>query len=179
MSKVLSFNDIIKCMEMNGSNMSAFYFFVQGIPECMGVIALSLAYAKVPLRWGYIFMGGVLIAVVNYIIRSLPFTFGFHLPVMTFLIFLLMVRFTNSTLSRTIIAVFSSFVTLAVLEYFVSSAYFAYSHMDPQQVIANEGLWATIGVIQAVILNVIAFVVAHFLKPTKGAWKNELSGIQQ
>ena len=48
--------------------MSLFYFFVQGIPECMGMVAMSLAYARVPLRWGFIFIAGTFLAIVNYLI---------------------------------------------------------------------------------------------------------------
>jgi hypothetical protein len=130
-----------------------------------------LAVARVPLRWGYIFIIGILIPVVSYIIRALPVTFGFHLPVVIFLLFILMLKFTNLTPSRTIIAVFTSLATLTLLEYLVTSVFFAYTHMDYQSAMANEGLWAAVGVFQSGILNIIAFVVPHFLKPTEGAWK--------
>ncbi|MGE5543938.1 MAG: hypothetical protein ACM3UW_03105, partial [Bacillota bacterium] len=128
--------------------------------------------------WRYIFIAAVLLAVLNYFIRSLPLTFGFHLPVMMFVNYFLIIKFTDSTLSRTIIAVFSSFVTLALLEFIISSTYFSFSNLDPQDVIANEGLWAAIGVVQATILNMIALLVARIIKPTKGAWRNELPGVQ-
>lgn len=153
------------------AKMNTFYFFLQGIPECMGITALSLAVARVQLRWGYIFLGALLLSVVSFVIRSLPVTFGFHLPVVIFLLFILMVRFTNLSPSRTIIAVFSSFVALALLEYTISGIFFAYSHIDAQQVIADERLWAALGVTQAIILNIIALAVSHFLKPTEGVWK--------
>jgi hypothetical protein len=93
---------------------------------------------------------------------------------MIFITYFLIVKLTKSTLSRTIIAVFSSFVTLALLEYFVSNTFFSLSKTDPQDVIANEGLWAAIGVVQAFILNMIALLIARLMKPTDGAWKNEL-----
>jgi len=75
--------------------MSLFYFFVQGIPECMGMVAMSLAYARVPLRWGLIFITGIVIAIINYLIRTLPFTFGFHLPIVMFLVIIIIIRLTN------------------------------------------------------------------------------------
>jgi hypothetical protein len=152
--------------------MSIFYFFLQSIPESMGIVALSLALARVPLRWGHIFIGGLLLSVISYIIRSLPVTFGFHLPVMIFVLFMLIVKLTNVTPSRTIIAVFTSILILALLEYLVSGAFFAYTHMDPEQALANEKLWCALGVTQAMILNIIALIVARFLKPTEdGSWK--------
>lgn len=151
--------------------MSVLYFFLQGIPEGMGVVAIALAVARVQLRWRYIFLCALLLAVVNYFIRSLPVTFGFHLPVAILLLFILMVRFTNLSPSRTIIAVFSSFVIIALLEFVVSSTFFAYSQMDAQQVIANEPLWAAVGIFQAAILIIIALVISHFHKPNEGVWK--------
>ena len=152
--------------------MNIFFFFIQSIPESMGIIALSLALARAPLRWGHIFIGGLLLAVISYIIRALPVTFGLHLPVMIFVLFVLIVRLTNLTPSKTIVVVFTSFFALALLEYLVSGTFFAYTHMDPEQALANEKLWSALGVTQAVILNIIALVVARFLKPTEeGSWK--------
>ncbi|NLW45705.1 MAG: hypothetical protein GXY92_11090 [Syntrophomonadaceae bacterium] len=159
--------------------MSLFYFFVQGIPECMGMVALTLAYARVPLRWGFIFIAAVLLAVVNYLIRSLPFTFGFHIPVMMFINYFLIIKFTKSTLSRTILAVFSGLATVAFVEFLVSNTSFALINRDPQDIIADERLWAIIGIVQAAILNMIALFVARVMKPLEGAWRNELPGIQQ
>lgn len=156
-----------------------FYFFLQGIPECMGMVALSLAYARVPLRWDHILVAGILIAVVNYLIRSLPFTFGFHIPVMMFIIYFLVIKFTNTTLSRTIIALFSGLATMALLEFVVSNTSFALIKLDPQDIIANERLWAIIGIVQAIILNMIAVFVSRILKPVEGAWRNESPEIQQ
>lgn len=140
---------------------------------------MSLAYARVPLRWGFIFIAGVLVAVINYSIRALPLTFGFHLPIVMFLVIIVIFRLTNTSLSRSIIAVFCSLVTLSLLEYLISSTFFAISNINPQDVIANEGLWAAIGVVQAIILNMIALFVARIMKPIEGAWRNELPWIQQ
>lgn len=161
----------LKWKRSAGQHMNAFYYFIQSIPECVGVIALSLAVARIPLRWGRILIGGIFISILTYIIRSLPITFGFHLPICIFVIFLLIVKLTNVSPSRTIIAVFTSFFTLALLEYIISTAFFAYSHMTPKQALANQGLWASLGIGQAVILNIIALIVVHFLKPIEGAWK--------
>jgi len=157
---------------MMGINVfvSAFYFFLQGIPECVGLLALSLALARAPLRWGHILYGGIFLTTVNYVIRSLPVTFGFHLPVVIFLIFLLITKFTTIKPSKAIVAILSSLVVFALLEYCISTAYFAVSHADPQQVIGNQGLWAIIGLFQAGIYNMIALAAAHFIKPTEGLW---------
>lgn len=139
---------------------------------------MSLAYARVPLRWRYIFVAGALLAGVNYFIRALPFTFGFHIPIMMFIVYFLIIKFTKVTLSRTIIALFSSLATMALLEYVVSNTSFALINLDPQDIIADKRLWAIIGIVQAVILNMIALLVARILKPVEGAWRNESPEIQ-
>jgi hypothetical protein len=86
---------------------------------------------------------------------------------MIFVLFVLIIRFTKLTPSKTIVVVFTSFFSLALLEYLVSGAFFAYTHMDPEKALANEKLWSALGVAQAMILNIIALIVAHFLKPTE------------
>lgn len=151
--------------------MTTFYYFLQSLPESMGLIAMSLVLAKVPLRWGRILLGGAVISVVSYIIRALPVTFGLHMPVMIFILFMFINRLTNVKPSRTVLAVFSSFFVLAVLEYLVSTAFFAITHMDSTEALANETLWSYIGLIQSTLLIVIAVLLSRFFKPVQGAWK--------
>ncbi len=146
-------------------------YFLQSIPESMGIVALSLAIARVPLKWAHISLAGILLAIISYVIRSLPVTFGLHLPVMILIIFMLIVKYTNLKPSLAIVAVFTSFFTLALLEYLVSGTFFAYTQTDPEQALSNEKLWSILGIIQAIILNIIALVVPRYLKPTEGAWK--------
>lgn len=150
--------------------MDTLYYFLESLPECMGLIALSLALALVPLKWGRIFLGGALISLLTFGIRALPVTFGLHLPISIFIIFLLIIKMTDVTPSRSIIAVFASFFTLALLEYLVSTGFFAISHMNSKQALADESLWTLVGIFQDVILIAIALIASKFLK-VKGAWK--------
>lgn len=151
--------------------MNTLYYFLQSLPECAGTIALSLALAQLPFRWGRILIGSALLSLLTYGIRSLPITFGFHLPIAIFVIFLAISRMSDVKPSRIIFAVFSSFFTVALLEYLISTVFFAYTHMVPKQALADQGLWTVLGVIQDVILIVIALIVPHILKPIEGAWK--------
>lgn len=151
--------------------MKIFYYFLQSLPECIGTIALSLALARVSLKWERIFIGGFLLAVLTYGIRSLPITFGFHLPVAIFVIFLAITRMTDVKPSHAIIAVFSSFFTVALLEYIISTAFFAFTRMDLNKALADEGLWTALGIAQDIILIIIAIIIPHFIKPIEGAWK--------
>lgn len=151
--------------------MDTFYYFIQSLPESMGLLALSLAFARVPLRWGRILLGGAIISVVSYIIRALPVTFGFHLPVMLFLLFLFIVKFTMVKPSRAVLAVFSSFFAIALLEYLVTTSFCTVTGLDPNQAMANEVLWSKVGIFQAALLNIIALIVSYVLKPVRESWK--------
>jgi len=151
--------------------MTTFFYFLQAIPECMGIVALSLALACVPLRWGRILIGGIFFASLIYIIRSLPVTFGLHLPIGMFILFLAIIYLTDIKPSRTIIAVFTSFMILTLLEFTISRSFFAFTHLDPEQIPSYEGLWAAVGVAQSIILIMIALLVPRYLRPAQEAWK--------
>ena len=150
--------------------MSTFYYFLQSLPESMGLVALSLVLARVSLRWGRILAGGAILSVTTYIIRSLPVTFGFHMPVMIFIMFLFIVKLTRVKLSSAALAVFSSFFILALLEYLVSTVFFAVTHMPPHEALANESLWSCIGLLQSALLISIAILISRLIKPVKGMW---------
>jgi hypothetical protein len=151
--------------------MSTLYFFLQAIPECMGVIALSLAFAQVPLRWGLILKAGSVLSLINYGMRKLPLDFGVHIPVSILLIFLLIIRLTTAPASRAIISVFSGFITLVIIEMAVSSTFFAYTHMTYVQAVKHEGLWCAVGVFQSIILGLIAIIAARLFKSSRSDWK--------
>lgn len=150
--------------------MDISYYFLQSIPEEMGVIALSLAVARIPLRWQRIILLAVVLSVITFIIRALPLTFGFHLPLSLLLILLFMVKTTSVSTSRCIMAIFISVFVLAVLEFLVGLMLSGLVDISPQKAIANESLWACIGIGQAVLLNLAAIVTAKIRKPLKDVW---------
>jgi len=113
----------------------------------------------------------MVIALVTFLIRALPVTFGLHLPVTIFMIFILIVKLTNLTPSKTIIVLFTSVVILALLEYLITSTTLAWTHMTADDAITDLTLWTFLGMIQAILLNIIALVVPRFLKPIEGVWR--------
>ena len=149
--------------------MTTFYYFIQSLPESMALIALSLALAQVPLRWGRIIISGALLSLLTFGIRVLPNTSGLHLPISILVIFLLIIKFAKVRPSKAIILVLSSFFILALVEMIVSNVYFAYTHMNYEQAITHEGSWAAVGFVQSIILNLIALIIARFFKPTRRA----------
>jgi uncharacterized membrane protein YvlD (DUF360 family) len=82
-----------------------------------------------------------------------------------------MIKLTSIRPSRIIIAIFSSFLILALLEVVVSNVYFSFTHMTYQQAVTQQASWAAVGVLQSILLNVIALIAARFIKSFEGAWK--------
>lgn len=146
-------------------------FLLQGIPEMIGLIGLSLALAGVSQRWGRILLAGTLLAILIYLIRLLPVTFGLHTIAGLLLLLLFIIKTTNVPPSRVFISVFASFSILALLEIAVHEAFFFMTKLNPSEVIGNYPLWIELGMPQAVLLIVFAFLVARFKQPQKGAWK--------
>jgi len=150
--------------------MNTLYYFLQSIPESMGIISLSLALVRIPLKWGRIALVGLLLSISTYIIRALPVTFGLHLPISLLIIFLFIVKTTKVPASKTLMAIFVSFFILAAIEFLVGQVLTGLIGMDVEKAMANESLWTLIGVIQAVLLNVIATIIAIFRKPEEDVW---------
>ena len=144
-------------------------FLLQGIPELSGELALSLALAAVPLRWGIIVAAGAAIAVIIYVIRLLPFTFGIH-SVVGILIMVLLIMIATRVKTTTCLLSFCSFCNLAALE-FLFSELFSVIKLDPQSVISNNLLWKLIGMPQAILMIIIALLVSKYKKPREGMWK--------
>lgn len=147
-------------------------FLIQGIPESSGIIALSLALLRVPLRWKRIILAGTVFALIIFAIRSLPFTFGIHTAAAIFLLVIAIARTTHITVTRSFIAVLASYVIIALLEIVISEIFFAVTKLDPYTVIAENNLsWKLSGLPQAFILIFMALLVSKYKKPEEEAWK--------
>lgn len=146
-------------------------FLLQGIPEMVGVIGISLALAGVTQRWGRILLAGTLLAILIFLIRLLPIPFGLHSVAGVLLLTVLIIKTTSVPPSRIFISVFASFAILAVLEIAVHEMFFFITKLNPYEVIANYPLWIKLGMPQAILLVVFALLFARFKQPQKGAWK--------
>ena len=146
-------------------------FLMQGIPESIGLISLSLALAGVQFLWVRIILAGTVFSIFMFIIRALPFTFGMHTVAGMLLLVIFIAKTTRVPLSRCFIAVFISFATLAVLELIICELFFAITKLNFQAVISNYFLWKLVSLPQAVFLIIFAVLISKFKKPVQGAWK--------
>ncbi|MEW5953685.1 MAG: hypothetical protein AB1815_08100 [Bacillota bacterium] len=150
---------------------SSLLFFVQGIPEMAGFTALSLALAGVPLRWGRIVAIGLFLAVVIFLIRSLPFAFGLHMIAGALLAVVIIAKGTSVSLPKSFLVVFVSGIILAFLEWIIHESLFALIRLNLQTVLENELLWTLLGLPQAVILLLLAVLIARFRKSVPDKWR--------
>lgn len=148
-------------------------FLLQGIPESTGLIALSLALLRVPLRLKRIIATGTVLALVLFTARSIPLTFGIHMAIGIFLIVIIIDRATHITITKNFIAVLVSFSTLLFLEQLMMIIFFAVTKLDPNTIVVenNNLLWKLAGLPQAVLLIIIALLISKLIKPREDAWK--------
>ncbi len=144
---------------------------MQGIPEFSGIIALSLALARVPLRWERIIAAGAALAVIIYFIRTLSFAVGLHTIASLLLAVVLITTATYVPPTKAFVVVSVSIITLAFMELILLKIFFALVKLEPQQVMSNVLYWKLLTLPQAVIMILIALMVPQFMKPEQGAWK--------
>ncbi len=146
-------------------------FYVQGILETMGIMACSLALARVTLRWGVILaFAGILVTVI-YMIRHMPVTFGLHTVAAILLCALLIVRFTMVPPSTSFIAVFASISVMALLEVSVYELFELLLNIEYRHFVFSQYTRKLIGLPHALIMIVIALVISMYRKPLEGMWK--------
>lgn len=141
-------------------------FLMQGIPEMSGVVAFSLALARVPLRWGRIIAGGTILAVAIFIIRTSSFTFGLHIVAGLLLTVILITTATRVPPTKAFVVVSISVIILGVLErIIIFEILFPLGKIDPQIVTSNYLLWKLMGLPQAAIMIFLALLIPRFIIP--------------
>jgi len=130
-----------------------------------GVIAFSLAIAKIPINWGKTILVGVIMAVLSYVLRSLSFFFGLHTLMILFLIMYYISRSGNVHIVKSFLVTFAGAITLGVLEYATNTTFFLLTGMTQEDLTYNQILWATLGMPQAILIILLTIIVSRVFKP--------------
>lgn len=146
-------------------------FFVQGILESAGIVACSLALARVKLRWGIILAAASVLTAVIYTVRSLPVTFGLHTLVAILLCVLFIARTTRLSPSTSFVVSFAGFALLAILEFPMFKLVALLLNTDINKAISDDLIGKLIGLPQAILMIVIALLISRYRKPMEGMWK--------
>ncbi|MDD3890017.1 MAG: hypothetical protein PHT79_12330 [Syntrophomonadaceae bacterium] len=144
---------------------------LQGILESMGIISCSLALLRIPLLWQRISMLAIVMTTIIYLIKAMPLTYGIHLLVAILCLFFYIIKATNASPSKAFLAVFMSVVILSVLELGIHEVFFTLTSFDLVKFMENDIWWNILGMVQAIILNLIALIISRFFKPVVGKWK--------
>ncbi len=146
-------------------------FCLQGIPEVSGIIACSLALARVKLRWGLILVFAGVLVMVTYMIRHMPVTFGLHTVAGILLIVLFIVLFTRVPPSTSFIVVFITYAVLALLEVSVYELFGRLLNIESSYFVFNPYTRMLIGLPHSLIMIVIALVIPRYRRSLEGMWK--------
>ena len=146
-------------------------FLMQGIPESMGLIAITMALAGSPLRWGRIMAAGTVMALIIYLIRLLPITFGLHTVAAMLLLALFIIKTTNVPATSIFLGIFAGCAILAILETAIFEAFVFFTKADPGKVISNKLLWTELGMLHSFILIFLAIAFARLKPPEEATWK--------
>jgi len=145
----------------------ALLFFMQGIPEMTGVIALCFAIARVKIKWIQTLLGGVGAAILSYTIQSLSFFFGFHTFLILFLVTLFVAKVGQISIFKSFFVTSIVTIVFGMLEFLINSMYFWLSGDNPHDTVSNETFWAMLGIPQAIIMVFLAIIVSIIIKPDK------------
>ncbi|NLI91583.1 MAG: hypothetical protein GX434_05075 [Peptococcaceae bacterium] len=87
-----------------------------GIPEQIALVYLAFVIANVPIKWKEIVPIGLCLALVAYVLRLLPITFGVHTIILIGLLFVILIFFYKISISTSILASLISFLALILFE---------------------------------------------------------------
>ncbi|WP_104370859.1 hypothetical protein [Desulfocucumis palustris] len=146
-------------------------FFMQGIPETVGVCAFSLALTRVKLRWGVIFSAGLVVTAIMLALRSMPITFGLHTVASILLWTLFIASATKVPPSKSFMAVFTSMGLLALLESSIYEVAVKILNEGVEKLMSNAFLWKLTGLPQAIVMIAMALLISRFRRPLEGMWK--------
>jgi len=146
-------------------------FLIQGIPEAIGILSLSLALAGVSLRWKQVTILGILLAIIIFMIRLLPLATGLHTIAGLLINIFVLIKLTRIPLTKSFMVVLISIFTLAIVEYMIHWLFLQLSSYDPSLLMSRKILWAVLGLPQAIIMITLAVLAARLVKPKPNMWK--------
>lgn len=152
-------------------------FLLQGIPEVTGLVALSLVMAQVPLSWTRALAVGTGLALIMLTVRALGFTVGFHTLAGMALLTVYLARVYRVSTVRSFAAAFSAFLVLALLELFCTRLVFAVLGLNGQVIAFDPVLWKLVGLPQAILMLLLAWLLSQYLKPRVEVVQDELPAL--
>jgi len=128
----------------------------QGIPEMIGLCAVSFSMLNLKLEWKKIVPMGIILALSAYFVRLLPITPGIH----TFILIIFLVTalriVTQHTLTKIFYAVFIASIILAVAEFVFNQLIIIALNINYEKAMSDPIIWTFMGLPQIIILFTVA-----------------------
>ncbi len=151
--------------------MNEVILLLQGIPETIATLALSLAFAGISLRWLPIAIGGSIISIIGSTIKLLPFTLGLHTVAMLLMCVFFISKTTRTSPAKSFIVTISSVIILIFLENVFYLIFSSMTTVNLETANTDSLLWFLIGLPQAIIVFILSIVVSKIKKPVLNGWK--------
>lgn len=141
-------------------------WLLQGIPENLALACLILALAGRKLKLKNVLIIGLLQAVVLYVVRSLPITFGVHTIVAIISLALFLNLTVKEKFSKGLLFSLISYVVLGIFETSFLGISFKLLGLNTGQMPENVLLVSLLGLPQVVATFLLALLVNKIRKPS-------------
>jgi len=131
----------------------------QGVPEQIAVVTLIFVIAKVPIRWKEVVSIGAGFALIAYILRLLPITFGVHTVILLGLQFIILLEFCKKPISTSLLASLVGFLALILLETFFLSSFMYLFHISIETLTTNVLTRILLTWPQVIVLLMLAYII--------------------
>lgn len=138
--------------------ISFFAWLMQGIPEIMGVYLLARSFAICPVNWKGTFKGGLLLSILIYLIRFLPFTVGVHSLLAIALLSFLLILLEKIEIMKSVVISVITFFLLLIFEFAFNTLIISYGWVTYEQINSNAYIWIVTGYPQIIYLFGLAWI---------------------
>ncbi|MGE5370348.1 MAG: hypothetical protein ACM3QZ_00025 [Solirubrobacterales bacterium] len=141
------------------------WFFVQGIPEMTGVIAVCCVLARTSVRWSNAIILGIILCLTIFVIRASGVLWGVHTLAAMLIIILYLIRFHQVSSLNALLSTISGWVILLASEYAFGLVIYRVLQIDPNTASLDAFRWAMIGMPQAIFFLILGIFSPQIIKP--------------
>lgn len=132
---------------------------IQGIPECISTITLIFVIAGIKLEWRKIILLGFICALIVYIIRLLPITFGTHTIILIGLMTIFLISFFQVPLFIAIKSSLIGYLVLIIVESICIFSLFSLFNINFEYFFSNVTIRILTTLPQVFILFIMSFII--------------------
>lgn len=131
----------------------------QGIPEQIAVALLAFTIAGISFKWLEAIFLGTTLAIVAYLIRLLPVTFGVHTVILICFLFFYLSLIKKIDLSRAILSTLLSFLLLLFCESLIVPIIMHFLDISRTDLLINNKLRILVTLPHVFILYFLVFLI--------------------